>query len=405
MRELLSASKELSGSQYRFVIAGLFLLANLAAGLNFFAVAPLFPLIIEDYGISRTTAGLLVSSALLVMAILGLPGGVIVVHVGVRRAFTAGWWLMALSALSALAPNFGTLLVLRFAYGLGLALIFIATGPVLMRWFRPKAVFIMNGLNQATFSLGISISVIGAAPLADAVGWARALSIFGLVSVVGAIVWMLLGGRVGQASPAVPMITRKDLWSVLSNRTVLLLVVADVGPLLQYTALTAWLPSFYNEARGMSLSQAGFMTGLVTFVGIFAVLLGGFGPGRVGSRKAFLIIPGILVVLGGPGAFLIGNLAGIYFSIILLGVGSWIYVPSIYSLPMEIPGMTPEKVAIAWGFIITFAGLGSFLSPLLVGALRDVSGSFIPGFIICSVAGGSLLAAGILMPKLSPAGE
>jgi cyanate permease len=373
--------------------------------LNLFAASPIVPLIIEDYGVNRAAAGLLVTLPLMVAAVLGLPGGLIIARIGVRRAFTAGWWLMALAALSALAPNFGTLLVLRLAYGLGMALLFTATGPILMQWFQPKEVFMVNGLNQAAFSLGIATSLFTAVPLADAVGWSRALSIFGIAGVVGAMAWMYLSRPVGQASPSVPMVTRKALWSILSNRTVLLLVVADAGALLQYSALTTWLPSFYNEVRGISLSQAGIITGLLTFVGVFAVLLGGFGPARFGSNKAFLIVPGIMVVLGGLGAFLIGNLVGIYFSVIVLGVGSWLYVPTIFSLPMEIPGMTPENVALVWGFIITVAGSGAFLSPLLVGALRDLSGSFMPGFIICAVAAWSLLAAGIFMPKLAPANE
>jgi hypothetical protein len=66
---------------------------------------------------------------------------------------------------------------------------------------------------------------------------------------------------------------------------------------------------------------------------------------------------------------------------------------------MELPGMTPEKVAIVWGSFVTLSGFGMFLSPLLVGGLRDVTGSFLPGFTVCAVAAWSLLAAGILMPQ------
>ena len=398
-------SQDPKKSPYRLVIAGLLILANLGFGLNLFAPSPILPLLIEDYGISQATAGLFVALPLLIASMFGLPGGVILARLGVKRSLTAGYWLLGLVALTALAPNFVTLLIMRLAYGLGIAFIFIATGPVLMRWFQPKGVFIINGLSQASFSLGIATSVSTAVPLAAAVGWSNTLSIFGIIGVVGAIAWTILGRPVGQASPPVPLLSGRELWAIFSNRTVLLLVVGDTGALLQYTALTTWLPSFYNEVHGISMAHAGFITGLMTFVGIFAVLLGGFGPARIGSRKVFLIVPGVLVVIGGSGAFLFGSLPGIYTSVVLLGVGSWLYVPSIFSMPMEIPEMTPEKVAIVWGFIMTFAGLGAFLSPLLVGVLRDLSGSFMPGFIICAMAAWSLLAAGIFMPKLAPANE
>ena len=106
-----------------------------------------------------------------------------------------------------------------------------------------------------------------------------------------------------------------------------------------------------------------------------------------------------MVVVGGIGTFISGNMPAIYASVIILGIGSWLYVPTILSLPMEMPGMTPERVAIVWGTYLTASGFGMFLAPLLVGALRDTTGSFLPGFTACAAAAGSLLVAGILLPR------
>lgn len=378
------------------------LLSHLALGMNLFSASPVLPLIIDEYDISRSAAGLMVTLALLFAAGFGLPGGVIISRIGIRRAFTIGFWLMALMALSPLAPNFGSLLALRLAFGVGTALLLTATGPLLMRWFKPKEILAMNAFNTAALSLGIALSVSTAAPLANAVGWSMALSVFGFTGVVGAVAWGFLARPVEQASPPVAMVSRKELWSVISHPAVLLLVAADGGVLIQYTALTSWLPTFFNEARDISLSRAGFITGILPFVGVFAVLVGGFLPSRLGPKHLFFLAPGILVLVGGPGTFLSGDLAVIYASIVILGIGSWLYVPTLLSLPMELPGMTPEKVAIIWGFIITISGFCMFLSPLLVGAVRDVWGSFTPGFIVCAVAASTLLLAGALMPRALP---
>ena len=389
---------ELSSKNYRFVIIGFMLLANLALGLNLFNAGPLFPLIIEDYSINRAIAGLMVTLSLLIAAGFGMPGSVIIAWMGLRRAFVAGWLLLSVLVLSAWVPNFATMLILRMAYGLGMALLFTATAPLLMQWFKPRQILMMNGVNAAVFNLGIALSLATAAPLSGAVGWPKALSIFGAISVVGTLAWIVLGKPASHARRLVPIVSRRELWAVISNRTILLLVVADAGAFFQYTALTTWLPSFFNESRGLSLNQSGFITGLLPFIGIFAVLLGGFLPVRTGSKKMILLVSGVLGVLGGLGSFLVSDLGGIYISVIVLGIGSFLYLPTLMSLPMEMPGMTPEKVAIVWGFIVTVAGFASFLSPLLVGGLRDISGSFLPGFIICVVASSALIAAAILMP-------
>jgi cyanate permease len=391
--------RALPRSPYRFVIAGLLLAAHLAVGLNAFVVAPLFPLIIDEYEIRRATASLLVALPLLVTAGFGLPGGVIIARLGVRKSTLAGWCLVALLALAAVVPNFATLLLSRLAFGAGVAFLLTASGPLLMRWFGPKELLVMNGLDTAALSLGIALSVTTAAPLAEALGWQNTLAVFGTAGVIGAVAWVVLGRTPDDGSHKAPMVSRKELWAVLSKRWVILLVAADAGVLTQYTALSSWLPTFYNEVRGISLARAGFVTGLLPFVGVFGVLAGGILATRTRSKSVFFTVPGVLVVVGGIGTFISGNMPAIYASVIILGIGSWLYVPTILSLPMEMPGMTPERVAIVWGTYLTASGFGMFLAPLLVGALRDTTGSFLPGFTACAAAAGSLLVAGILLPR------
>ncbi|PKB79214.1 MAG: hypothetical protein BZY88_14535, partial [SAR202 cluster bacterium Io17-Chloro-G9] len=350
-------------SRYRLVIGGLILAAHLTIGLNFFSVSPVLPLIIDDFGISRATAGLLVALALLMHAFFGLPGGWLVARFGLNRVYAVSWLLMGASVLTAVAPNFTSLLMVRVAYGIGFGVIIPATGPLLMQWFRPKEIVLMNGLDIAVLSLGVALSVSTAAPLADAVGWENSLGIFGATGLLGAVLWVLLGRTRGSALAPSTGIGLGEVWGVLRNRTILLLVGADCLVFMQYTALTSWLPTFYNEVREMTLNQAGFITGLLPLVGVFAVLVGGVLPLRFNARRPFFIIPGLFVGIGGLGSFLLGSDAWIYVAIVFLGIGSWSYAPKLLSLPMELPGITQEKVAVVWGAFVTVSGIGMFVSP------------------------------------------
>ena len=155
------------------------------------------------------------------------------------------------------------------------------------------------------------------------------------------------------------------------------------------------------------MSQAGFVTGLLPSVGVLGVLLGGVLPLRIDSPRLFLIAPGVMIILGGMGAFAVGNPTVIYVSLSLVGLGSWLYVPTLLSMSMQIVGRVPGRVAVVWGSLITFSGMGMFLSPIAVGFLRDAFGSFYPGFLLCSLGAWALLLAGILMPKnaMAPVAE
>ncbi|GIS94304.1 MAG: hypothetical protein CM1200mP22_15410 [Dehalococcoidia bacterium] len=141
----------------------------------------------------------------------------------------------------------------------------------------------------------------------------------------------------------------------MRNRSIMLLLIADAGNfLVQYTAFTGWLPTFYNEHRGISLSQAGFITGILPFVGVFAVLAGGAVALRVTSPRTLFVASGLLAGFGGLGAFLMPELGLIYPSVVLLSIGSWLYVPTLLTLPIQMHGMTPERVAVVWGSFLTF---------------------------------------------------
>ena len=392
------------------------LAAHLAAGLNLFALSPLLPLAIEEYGISHWQAGLLVSLPMLVGAAIGIPGGILIARVGVKRAYMWAWVCMALLAIAPIVPNFYVLLLLRLAYGVGLALMVVATGPLVMQWFKPKEMLVVNSLNTAILSTGVAVSLAGAVPLAELLGWKMTLTVFSGIGVVGMILW-----------PAAPRdreigvhrragISIREVFSVLRGRAVVLLVAADAGIFIQYTALTTWLPTFYGEERGISAQEAGFITSILPFVGIFAVLAGGAVPllfetyrgalqrfGELGdflfSYRGVMAFSGVLAILGGLGAFLFGNVLWIYVSVVVLGVGSWFYVPALLTIPMRLAGATPERVAAVWGSYMTFSGLGMFIFPILVGWLYDTYSSYYPGFIICAVASWALLIAGVLLPR------
>lgn len=385
-------------------MAAMTLAAHLAAGLNLFAVSPLLPLAIDDYGISRAQAGMLISLPMLVGALLGIPGGMLAARIGLKRAYMLSWLSMSLLALSAITPSFPAMLLLRLSYGVGLALMVSASGPLVMQWFRRREILIINALNTAILSLGVAISVAGAVPLAQWLDWKTALTVFSGVGVIGAILWPLAP----KAPPSAPSettrqrgcgISLREVLTVLRGRAVALLVAADAGIFIQYTALTGWLPTFYHEARGLSPSEAGFLTSILPFVGIFAVIAGGALPMRF-SYRSILLLSGILAIAGGLGSFLLTPAPAIYLSVVALGIGSWLYVPTLLTVPIRLPDATPERVAVIWGSFMTFSGIGMFIAPIMVGAIRDAAGSYLTGFLICAAASWALLISGILLPPI-----
>lgn len=69
------------------------------------------------------------------------------------------------------------------------------------------------------------------------------------------------------------------------------------------------------------------------------------------------------------------------------------------TLAMEIPGITPQKLAILNGVFFSVGYLLAFLAPWIAGALRDATGSFIPGFVVFSLFSFSLFFGGMMLKE------
>ena len=168
-------------NSYRFVIAGLTLWAHLAAGISFQAVSPVLPLISEDYNINHTTAGLLVAVVTAMVGAFGIAGGVVVGRLGLRLVYAASFFMMGSLTLTALSPSFEGLVALRVVYGLGVAVMIPATGPLIMGWFRPRELPVVTSLNLAAMSAGIFVSTLTVAPISSVLDWPQHHRIFGSV--------------------------------------------------------------------------------------------------------------------------------------------------------------------------------------------------------------------------------
>ena len=385
--------------RYRFVIAALILAANISIGLNFFSVTPLLPLVIDDYEITRASASLLIALPTIVKAFVGIPGSLIINRFGLHRSITLSWFMIGLLALSPWAPDLPSMLLLRLGYGLGAGLMMTASASLIMQWFPSREVPIVNTLLLVVISLGVALSVSLAVPLSHHLAWEAVLGVFGAIGLLGAIAWSIYGRTGSTTQDASKIFSLREVWQVFRNRTIFLLVVGDALVFINYAAVTSWLPAFLHEFRGMTLERAGYITGLLPSIGVVAVLVGGYLTLKIKARRPFFIVPGIMVGIGAFGAFLFTDTTAIYVSVILLGIGTWVYQPILLTLPMQLPWMTPRKITVVWGASLSIAGFGMFISPIVVGASRDLLGSFVPGFTIWALLAWALVLAGILLPR------
>ena len=77
----------------------------------------------------------------------------------------------------------------------------------------------------------------------------------------------------------------------------------------------------------------------------------------------------------------------------------WAYEPAIFTVPMELKDSTPEKASAIWACMLTAGNASSFVAPVIVGLLFDVTDNYLPGFILIFAISSSLFFASILLPE------
>jgi cyanate permease len=105
------------------------------------------------------------------------------------------------------------------------------------------------------------------------------------------------------------------------------------------------------------------------------------------------------------GMILAPSPAYITVAAVALGTALFTYVAPLFTIPMELEGMTSRHVSLMMGTVFSFAYLFSSLSPVMVGYLHDLTGSFLPGLAVWAVFSWVLALGGILLPETGPKGK
>jgi cyanate permease len=206
--------------------------------------------------------------------------------------------------------------------------------------------------------------------------WRLAFVFYGAVTFVMALVWLVWARDQGQAAVA----QKPPLLAVLPRFVrVTRLRLVFVGGMLAFATshgLSNWLPKLF-EGQGMAPAEAGVLASVPMFVGIFAVLLvpALTAPRFRGAMVSCLAVVNCLAFLMVSGADGGWRLLGL----VCFGIAGFSIFPLLTLLLMDTPEVGPEVIGMASGVFFAVAEIGGFSSPLVIGALYDLTGTFLAG--------------------------
>ena len=373
----------------------LFVLAHWGHHLLSSVVPPLLPFIREDFGISVTQAGGLVSAFTIAYGISQLPSGWLADRIGQRVLILLGISGVALwGMLAGLAPNYTIMIVLMVLLGLFGGGYHPSSAPLVSSMVTPKRRGWALGIHQIGGTASNLTAPLIAAGLATYLGWQSAFLIPGAVVIVlGIVLFVLLGSTKRQAAPADNKVSAKteartpEVHQRLS-KLITYIIIGTAGQIFIMSVI-AFLPMFVVDRLGESEGVGAAIQAVIYLGGLPAGPIAGYLSDRLGAGRVLIVAS----LIGGPAIFLLFLVTSVWASIpllLVLGILMFTIMPVSESYIINATGESNRSTVLGAYYAASRGGSG-FLT-LGVGFLIETAG-FASAF---AISGSSLLAIIVL---------
>lgn len=372
------------------ILAGLFFVA-LALRPQIVGVGPLLPDIQDSVGTTHAVVGLLATIPVLCMGLFAPPAAYLSARVGTRWAITWSLLLVGVFGLArAVSPTAALLVLFTWPIGAGMGLAG-AVIPVAVKQRFPVRPAGPTGVYTTGIQVGAALSAALAVPIAAWYGgWRASLVVFSVAAVVIAGIWHVLTRHEAVDERSVDRPPRLPLRS----RVAWLLVLVFSLMSSTYYGINAWLPDSYVE-RGWSTQAAGSLLAVLNLVAIPASFVVPWLSDRIGTRRRWIVGMATLFVVGMSGVVLVPGAA--YAWVVALGIASGGMFALVLTLPLDLEH-EPSRVGALVGMMLGLGYTIGALSPFVLGAVRDATGSFSASVWLLAGLSALLLAAVSALP-------
>ncbi|MEO7144034.1 MAG: MFS transporter [Bryobacteraceae bacterium] len=270
------------------------------------------PAIMRDLSLTPIQMSFIFSSFTVAYALFEAPTGWWGDRVGPRRVLTriVIWWSLFTMA-TASAVGFRSLAAMRFLFGAGEAGAWPNVAKVIARWFPSSERGTAQGIFFMGAHLGGGLTPVLVAYLAARMGWRPVFVILSVFGFTWAAVWTMWFRddpaehpsvsaaelRHIRAGATIAGIDRTSGFRMLADPSVIAMCAAYFTQGYGFYFYITWLPTYLQQAKGVSAGAMGVLAGLPLMLSAVADLLGGLTTDRLTRRYGFRI--GRCAVAGG----------------------------------------------------------------------------------------------------------
>ncbi len=289
---------------FRWIVLVAFMFAVAVNQLLWITFASITGDAAKFYGVSDLSIGLLSMIFMIVYIVVSIPASWAIDTHGIRVAVGIGAALTAVFGLlrGLMASSYNWVLISQIGIAIGQPFLLNAVTTVAARWFPIRERATASGFGSLSMYLGIFAGLALTPYLSIQYGIARMLIIYGILSVISAVVFFIFAREKPLTPPCPPELAVRSLVLDGFKQTfrvrdfILLLIIFFVG-LGTFNAVTTWIEDILRP-RGFSITQAGTTGGLMIVGGIVGALIMPSLSDRYRKRSPFLVVALVGAILG-----------------------------------------------------------------------------------------------------------
>ena len=370
----------------------------------------------KELGFDAVTMGLAFSAFGWAYTSMQIPGGWILDRYGARVVYGAGLLLWSVFTfmqgfVGYFASAFAMLFTLRFLMGIAESPAFPANSRLTVMWFPTNE----RGLATSVFQSAQYFALAVFTPLmtwtVHMFGWHYIFFWTGGVGIILGFYWLKYvrepknhkgvnqaeldyiqaGGGLANLGDVKTQIKWSHVKALISNRMMLGIYIGQFCLTTITWFFLTWFPTYLIEAKGMSILKVGLVAAIPAIAGCIGGMLGGVWSDWLLKRGHSLTVARKTPIVSGL----------LFSSSIIMAnyVSSEIFVIAVMSLAFFAKGIgnlgwcivgdtSPKEVMGISGGIFNFCGnVASIVTPLAIGYILKMSGSFDGALIYVGVVG------------------
>jgi sugar phosphate permease len=344
-----------------------------------FSVSILKPALMEEFNITTTDFGVIISMYMITYTIMQIPAGVLIDRWGPRKIITCAAITCGLGCLLfSHADTTFLLLIGRALIGLGASFSLVTCSKLAATWFNPNRFAFLFGFMVTIAFLGGMFGINLSTLVINFYGWRSGMEVAGIVCLFMALVmWFIIRDAPSNSNvePTQENSSIKELCLQLVQ------VTKDVQTWLSSiyaglmfvptTILAFWGTAYLSETNNLSLELSGGLTSSI-FVGwIVGSPAYGYMSDRLGKRKLLMFVSALSTLIFSTILIFCSGLSYMTIATLMFLVG---FCSSGFAIAFTAlkENYSVSLVGAALGFMNTINTLFEALSVIIVGKVIDM---------------------------------